>query len=72
MMTVEPLMPLADAKKILGLSWHLTLNLIRDGELTAYNISGMPIARADIDEDTRGLRVLPGELRAYIQTLRVV
>lgn len=70
-MTVEPLMPLAEAKKILGLSWHLTRKLIQDGELAAYNMSGRPIARDSIDENTRGVRVLPSDLRAYIQSTRI-
>jgi hypothetical protein len=68
---IERLMRLDDARRVLGLSWPLMRMLVREGELPAYNTSGTPVRRHEIDQHTRGLKVKPSDLRSYIESIRV-
>ncbi len=67
----DRLLPLADVRKILALSWPMATALVREGVLPAYSVSGRPVRRTDVTEHTRGLRVLESDLKAYIDSIRV-
>ncbi len=67
----EPLMRLYDAKKVLNVGWDRMAELVRSGELKTFNVSGELIERGAVTPDFRGLRVMPSELRRYIESIRL-
>lgn len=67
----DRLIPLADVRKILALSWPMVTALVREGVLPAYSVSGRPVRRTEVTEHTRGLRVPESALREYIESIRV-
>jgi len=64
-------MRLDEARRVLGLSWGLVRKLVQDGDLPVYSTSGKTVRRHEVDENTRGLKVKPSDLRAYIESIRV-
>ena len=69
--SVDRLIPLIDVKKALAISWPVVTELVRDGTLPAYSVSGRQVRRDEISERTRGLRVLESDLKAYIESIKV-
>lgn len=67
----DRLIPLADVKRELALSWVMVTDLVRDGTLPAYSVSGKPINRRDVTPQTHGLRVFESDLDTYIDSIRV-
>lgn len=65
------LLSIRDVRNVLGLSSARVMELIRDGELDCYNVSGRPIERSEITEDTRGVRITPESLREYMDTIKI-
>ncbi len=54
-----------------GLSWPKLMQIVKAGELPVISASGERLTLDELDETTRGLRVLPSELEAYIESLKV-
>lgn len=67
----DRLIPLIDVKRVLAISWSSVTELVRDGHLPAYNVTGRPVTRSEVTEHTRGLRVLESDLEAYIDSIKV-
>ncbi len=68
---IERLVPLVDVKRTLAVSWPMLVDLVHDGTLTAYSVSGRAVNRREVTQGTRGLRVSESDLRAYIESIRV-
>jgi hypothetical protein len=68
---LDRLIPLVDVKRVLALSWPRTMELVRNGTLTGYNVSGRPVRREELRDDSHGIRVFESELREYIESIRV-
>lgn len=68
---LEALMPLFDFKNLLQVSWGRVMQIVMDGEIDVYDISGEYMSREDITPYTRGLRVLPSDVRDYITSVQV-
>jgi len=67
----DRLIPLADVRRELALSWSMVTELVRDGTLPAYSVSGKPVSREEVTPETRGLRVFESDLDRYIDSIRV-
>lgn len=68
---LDYLIPLYEVRKMLGLSWPRMMEIVKSGDLPVISGSGEHLSLDNIDEDTRGLRVLPSDLQTYIETMRV-
>ncbi len=68
---LDYLIPLYEVRKMFGLSWPKLMQIVKAGELPVISASGERLSLEDLDEGTRGLRVLPSELEAYIESLKV-
>ena len=68
---LEALMPLFDLKNLLQVSWGRVMRIVMNGEISVYNISGEYITSEDITPYTRGLRVLPSDVRDYVRSIQV-
>lgn len=62
---------MAELKKVLNISYTRIFELIRDGDLPAVKVLGEPIIRAEINQDTRGLRVAPSDVQEYLERQKV-
>lgn len=49
----------------------MLIELVREGTLTVYDITGRTVDLTQVTEHTRGLRVLETDLKAYIDSLKV-
>jgi len=70
-LSVDRLIPLIDVKRTLAVSWPMLIELVREGTLTVYDITGCTVDLTQVTEHTRGLRVLETDLKAYIDSLKV-
>ena len=68
---LEALMPLYEFKNLLQVSWTRIMEIVMDGELPVYDVSGEYMSREDITPYTRGLRVLPSDVREYVRNIQV-
>lgn len=68
---LEALMPLYEFKNLLQVSWGRVMRIVMDGELPVYDVSGEYMSREDITPYTRGLRVLPSDVREYVRNIQV-
>ncbi len=68
---LDRLIPLVDVKRTLALSWPRCMDLVRDGTLPGYNVSGRAVRRSELRDDSRGVRVLESDLIAYIDSIKV-
>lgn len=68
---LEALIPLFEFKNILGVSWGRVMQIVMAGEIPVYDISGEYMEHKDITLYTRGLRVLPSDVRVYIKNIQV-
>lgn len=64
-------MTLADVKQVLNISYKEIISLIKSGELPATKMIGKPLSLEQINESTRGLRILPSDLKAYLDSRAV-
>ncbi len=60
------LMRIKEVKDIIGCGWDFVLELIREGELDAVNITGRTVDRNTIEATSRGLRVPPSSLKDFL------
>lgn len=67
----SPLLTLSQVRAIMLVDYALIYDLIRAGELEAFNFSGKKITREDVGRDTREIRVSPESLRAYLERVRL-
>lgn len=68
---LESFIPLYEFKNILGVSWERVMEIVMDGEIDAYDISGEYLSFKDLTRHTKGLRVLPTDVRRYIADIQV-
>ena len=68
---LDYLIPLYEVRKMFGLSWPKLMQIVKAGELPVISASGERLSLADVDENTRGLRVLPSDLEAYLESMKV-
>lgn len=68
---LEALMPLFTFKNLLQVSWGRVMQIVIDGELPVYDISGEYMSKDEITPYTRGLRVLPSDVRDYVRSIQV-
>lgn len=69
--SLDYLIPLYEIRKMFGLSWPKLMQIVKAGELPVISASGERLSLEELHENTRGLRVLPSELEAYIESLKV-
>lgn len=68
---LEALMPLYEFKNLLQVSWQRVMEIVMDGEIPVYDVSGEYMSKEEITPYTRGLRVLPSDVRDYVRRIRV-
>jgi hypothetical protein len=68
---VDRLIPLVDAKQSLAVSWAYLAELIQDGRLEVYDITGRTVDRKAVTERSKGLRVFQSELDRFIDSIKV-
>ena len=68
---LDRLIPLIDVKRMLAVSWPTLVNLIREGRLTAFDVTGRTVDKRDVTEHSRGLRVFESELERFTETIRI-
>ena len=62
------LLTVKDVRDLLGVSYELLYELIRDKRLSAVSISGHPIYAEHVDERSRSLRFYPSDVRDFIRS----
>ena len=62
----EDMLTLKDVRDILGVSYGVILGHIRNGQLRANKVTGVPIDRDEVTGKTFGIRVKPSDLREYL------
>jgi hypothetical protein len=62
----EEMLTLKEVRDILGISYGVSLGQIRNGHLRAYKVTGPPIGKHDVGDNTLGIRVRPSDLRQYL------
>ncbi len=65
------LIPLHRVRKLLNISWHRMMEIVRAGELRVFNISKQTINFDDIGADGSGLRVRSDDLEDYIDSIMI-
>ncbi len=68
---LEELMPLFEVRRLLNVSWHRMMEIVKSGALPVYNVSAEPMKPETISFETRGLRALPSDVKAYIQSIKL-
>lgn len=68
---LEEMLTLKEVKRVLGLSYGIIIEKVREGQLKAYKVTGHPISREELTGATYGLRVQPSDLREYIRQAQV-
>ena len=68
---LDRLIPLIDVKRVLAVSFPTLVGLIRDGRLTAFDVTGRTVDRQEVNEHSRGLRVFESELERFIETIKI-
>ncbi len=68
---LDRLIPLVDVKRMLAVSWPTLVEMIRDGRLTAYDVTGRCVDRREVTETTRGLRVFESELERFVDGIKI-
>ena len=68
---LQELMPLFEVKRLLNISWYRMMQIVKAGDLPVYNVSQEPLRPEDLNHDTRGLRCLPTDVKAYIQKIKI-
>ena len=63
----ERMLSMKDVRDILGVSYGVIYNMIRTGELTAVKVTGEPVSRFEVDQDTFGLRFKPSDVIIFLQ-----
>ena len=67
----DPLLRVQEVRQIIGCGWNFVIQLIRDGHLEAFDITGRVVERDAVDENTHGLRITPSSLQNYLNQIRV-
>jgi excisionase family DNA binding protein len=67
----EYLLSVKEVRNILGCGTGFVLDLVRDGRLHAYRISGDSIQAQEVDHNTFGIRVDPVSLHELLQSIEV-
>jgi hypothetical protein len=67
----EAMLGVYEIRKILGVSHQSVIELIKRGDLEAYNIMGKPVKRSVLTEDHTGLRILPSSLQSYLNKTKL-
>jgi hypothetical protein len=68
---VDNLIPLVDVKQTLAVSWSYLADIIQDGRLEVFDITGRTVDRRAVTERSRGLRVKQGEYERFMDSIKV-
>ncbi len=68
---VTKLIPLYNARKIIGVSWARMMELVRSGAVPVINISDEHLSLDDIGENGSGLRVKATDLQDFINSRQI-
>lgn len=68
---VDRLIPLVDVKQALAVSWVYLAELIQEGRLEVFDITGRTVDRRAITDRSRGLRVFESEYNRFIDSIKV-
>ncbi len=68
---MEELMTIKDVKRVLGTSYGVILAHVSRGLIPAYKVTGEPVRREEVSENTTGLRFKPSDVRAYLNSVLV-
>ena len=68
---MEDLMNVLQAGRKLGLKPRRVIDLVHEGELTAYRTMGRKVDRHAVTHTTTGLRFKPSELQEYLDSVAV-
>ena len=60
---LERLLNMKDVRDILGVSYGVIYELIRDGKLEAVRVTGEPVSQDAVDDTVLGLRFRPTDIR---------
>jgi len=55
-----------EVREALGLSYEQVIRLVREGKLPAYKFIGGPVSRADLEQDTKGLRFKDSDINEML------
>ena len=61
------MLSMKDVRDILGVSYGVIYDLIREGRLKAIRVTGEPVSRHEIDDTVHGLRFRPSDVREFLQ-----
>ena len=64
--SLEDMLTLKEVRDVLGVSYGVILGHIRNGHLRSYKVTGEPIGRDEVGDNTFGIRVRPSDLREYL------
>jgi excisionase family DNA binding protein len=62
----EELMTVREVKNILAVSPGVVIRMVQSGEIPAYKVTGSPVQREEVTQDTYGLRFKPSDIRDYL------
>lgn len=66
-----PLLTVKEVSNILSAGYRTVLDLVKEGKLDAYHISGTVVSREAVSYDTYGIRISPSSLRDHLESIRV-
>lgn len=67
----DPMLRVQEVRNIIGCSWRFVIELVRLGEIEAYDIPGRVVDRSEVDENSHGLRIAPSSLREYLDATKI-
>lgn len=67
---MDYMLNIAQVKAILNISYPQIFKLIKTGELPVTKVLGEPVALAEIEQFTTGLRFKPSDLQAFLDSRR--
>lgn len=67
----DPMLSVRDVRNIIGCSWNFVIQLIIEGKLEAFDITGKTIDRESINENSHGLRITPSSLSDYLDSTKL-
>jgi hypothetical protein len=67
----DPMLRIQEVRKIIGCSYNFVIQLIQNGKLDAFDITGRVLDRGEVDEHSYGLRITPSSLQKYLNSNKV-
>ena len=67
----DQMLSVREVRQVIGCSWKFVIQLVREGRLEAFDITGRVIDRSAVDENSHGLRITPSSLQTYLKSIKV-